>query len=62
VKILLNVRWLAARLWLLLGMSFVSPAATLTVTNTANSGNGTLRQAIMDANTNANVDTIRSED
>jgi hypothetical protein len=33
-------------------------AATFTVTNTADSGAGSLRQAILDANTNAGADTI----
>ena len=56
MKSILSI-WTA--LWLLLGMTFVSSAATLTVTNIQNSGNGTLRQAIMDANTNSNVDTIQ---
>src|ERR1043165_6048910 len=35
-----------------------SPAATLTVTNTADSGDGTLRQAILDANADASPDLV----
>src|SRR3954451_14180263 len=57
--LIMYARWPVAMLCLLLGTSFVSSAATLSVTNTANSGNGSLRQAIMDANTNASSDTIR---
>jgi hypothetical protein len=34
------------------------PAATYTVSNTADSGPGSLRQAILDANTNGGLDTI----
>lgn len=45
------------------GRSFVSviltaPTAIFTVTNTNNSGPGSLRQAILDANNNAGMDTI----
>ena len=36
-------------------------AATLAVTNTNDSGSGTLRQAILDANANAGTDTITFE-
>ena len=48
---------------LLLLASFLTPAApaaaaTFTVTNTANSGAGSLRQAILDANANPGADTI----
>src|SRR5882724_10650374 len=34
------------------------PGATFTVTKTTDSGSGTLRQAIINANTNVDVDTI----
>src|SRR5688572_28354541 len=44
---------------LLLTCSIVPlPGATFTVTKTADSGSGTLRQAILDANTNGDLDTI----
>ena len=44
----------------LLAVFFLNAAhgATFTVTNTANSGPGTLRQAILDANANPGLDTI----
>jgi hypothetical protein len=35
-----------------------TPAATFTVTNTGDSGAGSLRQAILDANANAGADVI----
>ena len=46
-------------LWLLLGCLGQSNAATFTVTNCADSGLGTLRQALMDANANPGLDTIQ---
>ncbi len=50
-------RWTA-----LLGIGLMSAAvcssATFTVTNTSDSGSGSLRQAILDANTNPGADTI----
>ena len=42
----------------LLALSFRLAAATFTVTNTGDSGAGSLRQAITDANTAAGLDTI----
>ncbi len=51
----LSTRLLSALL--LLGAS-VLPGATFTVTNTSDSGAGSLRQAILDANSNAGADTI----
>lgn len=42
----------------LLAAAAGSPAATFTVTNTNNSGVGSLRQAILDANANPGADTI----
>jgi hypothetical protein len=46
-----------ASLTLTLAAAFVS-AATFTVLNTADSGAGSLRQAILDANANPGLDTI----
>jgi len=43
---------------LLVGPSLVARAATITVSNTNDSGPGSLRQAITDANTNAGSDVI----
>src|SRR5258708_1773835 len=45
---------------ILLSISTVTPAlaGTFTVTNTSDSGPGSLRQAILDANANAGADTI----
>jgi parallel beta-helix repeat protein len=43
-------------LWIAIGAYL--PAATFTVTNTSDSGGGSLRQAILDANGNAGPDTI----
>jgi hypothetical protein len=56
-------RWLVALLLVLAGLAVlggVSPvsAATYTVTTTADSGPGSLRQAILDANANPGADTI----
>ncbi|MFO0899488.1 MAG: autotransporter-associated beta strand repeat-containing protein [Pirellulales bacterium] len=45
-----------ALLWL--GFPSFAPAATFTVTNTANSGAGSLRQAVIDANASPGADTI----
>jgi len=54
-----NPRWLATAFCLVLCMRSLLPAVTFTVTNnTANSGSGTLRQAILDANTNSDLDRI----
>ena len=39
-------------------LASVAPANTYTVTSTADSGAGTLRQAILDANANPGADTI----
>jgi hypothetical protein len=39
-------------------VSAIKPLATFTVTNTADSGAGSLRQAILDANASAGMDTI----
>jgi hypothetical protein len=39
-------------------IAFSASAATFTVTNTMDSGNGSLRQAILDANAAAGLDTI----
>src|SRR5262249_48941452 len=54
----MNMRNLFASIvfWLLLAQPIV--AATFTVTNNADSGLGTLRQAVLDANLNSGVDTI----
>jgi len=48
------------RLWLLLALSLTgsTSAATFTVTSTNDSGAGSLRQAILDANANPGADTI----
>ena len=46
------------RFWLLLLLPGALGAATFTVTTTADSGAGSLRQAILDANATAGVDTI----
>jgi hypothetical protein len=43
---------------LLLAASAALPASTFTVTNTNDSGAGSLRQAILDANANGGPDTI----
>src|SRR5215468_7098188 len=43
---------------LFLLLASIGSASTFTVTNTADSGAGSLRQAIMDANANAGLDTI----
>ena len=43
---------------LLLGTTTLLPAATFTVTNNGDAGAGTLRQAIINANANADLDTI----
>jgi parallel beta-helix repeat protein len=50
----------ASLVWagLLIGAASFLHAATFTVTNTADSGAGSLRQAILDANANAGADTI----
>ncbi len=48
----------AAALALVLGLSAAGQAATFTVTNTADSGAGSLRQAILDANAAAGADVI----
>ena len=45
-------------LWLLGGNLHTVRAATLTVTNTHDSGIGSLRQAILDANASSGLDTI----
>ena len=42
----------------LLAAAFAAPAATFTVTTTTDSGAGSLRQAILDANANPGADTI----
>jgi len=47
-----------AALGALLGLGASAQAATFTVTSNADSGGGTLRQAIIDANANAGADTI----
>ena len=47
-----------AALLLGLGLSEAGPAATFTVTNTNDTGPGSLRQALLDANANAGLDTI----
>ncbi len=51
-----NLRWLPA--FLFLGSVSTLPAAVFTVTNTADSGAGSFRQAIIDANALAGLDTI----
>src|SRR5512132_1754955 len=43
---------------MLLACGAAASAATFTVTNTADSGPGSLRQAILDANANPGLDTI----
>ncbi len=54
------IRPLLVALSLVLGLTFILPAeaATFTVTNTNDSGAGSLRQAILDANANPGADTI----
>jgi hypothetical protein len=52
------VRPAAVLLVLSLSVASAARAATFTVTNTADSGAGSLRQAILDANANAGADTI----
>jgi parallel beta-helix repeat protein len=55
----LNMKYIFAASWLGLIFFFARvEAATFTVTSTANSGSGTLRQAILDANANPGADTI----
>ena len=49
---------LAAALGLAFGIAPAAFAATFTVTNTSDSGAGSLRQAVIDANTAAGADTI----
>src|SRR4051812_42979784 len=46
---------------LLLSTSLLSQGATLTVTNTADSGLGTLRQAILDANADVSANDVSIE-
>ncbi len=59
----LTVLVLAAALTaLMLGMSGTAWATTFAVTNTADSGKGSLRQAISDANSSAGADTIEFAD
>ncbi len=43
---------------ILIGSALMGAAATFTVTNTADTGAGSLRQAVLDANTTAGSDTI----
>ncbi|EIJ41933.1 parallel beta-helix repeat (two copies) [Beggiatoa alba B18LD] len=50
-------RWVCVVL-LSLGMVNLAQATTFLVTNTADSGTGSLRQAIIDANANAGIDTV----
>jgi hypothetical protein len=53
------LRVLSTRMALILSLGTASASATTyTVTNTADSGAGSLRQAITDANTNGGTDTI----
>jgi len=52
-----NRRFFCA-LWLIGGLSQLASAGTFTVTSTADSGPGSLRQAILDANANPGADTI----
>ncbi len=51
-------RSFVAKIGILFCGQMLAQGATFTVTKTTDGGAGTLRQAIMDANTNANVDTI----
>lgn len=55
LSIFLSVALLAAFVWVI--PAYAAPC-TITVTNTNNSGAGSLRQAITDANVSSNVDTI----
>ena len=48
----------AAALLLIIGTAFHTQAATFTVTNTADAGPGSLRQAVLDANAATTADTI----
>ncbi|ALG67814.1 choice-of-anchor D domain-containing protein [Beggiatoa leptomitoformis] len=62
-KILKYMKWLLIRplcYGMLVGLSFIShaQASPLLVTNTADSGSGSLRQAIIDANATLGIDTI----
>ncbi|MFN2509424.1 MAG: hypothetical protein ABR589_11705, partial [Chthoniobacterales bacterium] len=53
-RLILAREWLAASAFIALA----APVAALTVTNTNDTGNGSLRQAITDANATAALDTI----
>lgn len=61
LSVIITLMLLAGGLWWITAVTYADPSVTLvtySVTNTNDSGSGSLRQAILDANANPGLDTI----